>query len=254
MIRRSKIQIASLAACLTLSSHFALAAEGLPTPKELIAKYVQATGGEKTMRATRSMRSKGKMEMPMGMSGELELFAAAPNKMLMSMELPNLGTIKTGYDGKVAWIENPMTGPMIIEGDQLKEMLNQSDFYRDLKYDELYPTQETMEKTEFAGQSAYKVRLVDPSGKELFEYFAVDSGLKIGFEGEQTNEMGVMFVTTELSDYRSVDGRSMPMTTVAKMMGMEMKMVLEDVSFNSVDDAIFALPENIKTLAGAEKP
>jgi hypothetical protein len=232
-----------------------LVAQELPSPQQLIARYVQVTGGDEAIRGTRSMHATGRMEMPsMGMTAELELSALAPDKLLMVMDLPNVGALRSGYDGTIGWMENPMTGPMILDGDQLGDLVRQADFYVDLRYAELYPTMETMAKTEFAGQPAYKVRLVDHDGKESIEYFAVDSGLKIGFEGEQTSEMGTVYVTTELADYKDVEGRMVPMATTSKMMGMEMKMVFETVEFNKVDAAVFALPETIKTLAAsAEK-
>lgn len=229
-------------------------AADLPAAKQIIEKYVAASGGEEKIRATKSMHAKGRMEMPaMGMTATLDMSAQAPNKLLMVMELPNVGALRSGYDGTVGWMENPVTGPMLMEGDQLGDLLRQADFYVDLRYSDLYPTMETVAKTDFAGQSAYKVRLVDTDGKETMEYFAVDSGLKIGFEGEQTNEMGTVYVSTELSDYKDFAGRKIPMTTVSKMMGMEMKMVLESVEFDAVDPAVFALPETIKTLASAKQ-
>jgi hypothetical protein len=247
--RAASAALTLLALPLSLAS-----AQDLPSSKEIIARYLAASGGEETIRGTKSMHAKGRMEMPaMGMTAELEMSALAPDKMLMVMELPNVGSLRTGYDGKIGWMENPMTGPMILDGDQLGDLVRQSDFYSDLRYEELYSTMETVAKTDFAGQPAYKVRLVDDKGKETMEYFAVDSGLKIGFEGEQTSEMGTVYVTTELSDYKDVDGRKVPMTTTSKMMGMEMKMVFDSVEFDRVDASIFALPETIKTLAAGAK-
>lgn len=226
------------------------AAQDLPSADSLIEKFVEASGGEETIRSAGSMHSTGVMEIPSaGMNGNLEIWAKAPNRMLMTMELPNVGTVKTGFDGDVGWIDNPMTGAMLIEGEQLKELLRQADFYSALNYEQNYPTRETVEQTEFAGQPAYKVRLVDADGKELIEYFAVDSGLKLGFEGEQTNEMGMVYVTTELGDYQEVGGQMVPKTTTIETMGMEMTMKLDAIELDEIDDSVFALPENIKSLA-----
>ncbi len=228
--------------------------QGLPSADEIVAKYIAAVGGEKAIRSAQSMSMRGKMEMPaMGMTGEMSVMAAAPNKMLMVMELPGMGEVRTGYNGETAWVDNPMTGPMLMEGDQLNDLLRQADFYSDLNYEKNYPTRETLEKTEFAGQEAYKVRLVDTNEKELFEYFSTESGLKIGFEGEQTSDMGVVFVTTELSEYKDFDGRMVPTLTTAKMMGMEIKQTVDEMSFDDLDDTVFALPDNIKTLVEASQ-
>jgi hypothetical protein len=225
--------------------------DDLPSVATILERYVEAVGGEKTIRATKGMHQVGTMDMPaMGMSAEMEVYLAPPNKMVMKMNLPQVGAINTGYDGTVGWVDNPMTGPMIMEGDQLEQAVDQADFYSDLNYDKRYATMETVGVVDFAGESAYKVKLVGADGKETLEYFSVDSGLKIGFEAEQTSEMGAMMVVTELRDYKDFDGRMVPTTSVAKMMGMEMTMKVDSISFDELDPSIFELPENIKTLVG----
>jgi hypothetical protein len=244
----------ALTSLLGLAGASSVTAQELPSPQQIIERYVEASGGEKAIRSTQSMHATGRMEMPaMGMTAQVQVSTSAPDRLLMVMDLPNVGALRSGFDGTVGWMENPMTGPMLLEGDQLGDLMRQADFYVDLRYAELYPTMETVAKEEFAGQPAYKVRLVDSDGKETIEYFSVDSGLKLGFEGEQTSEMGTVYVTTELSDYKEVEGRTVPMTQTSKMMGMEMKMVLETVVFDQVDPSVYALPETIKTLVAGAK-
>lgn len=224
-------------------------AQDLPSAASLIDKYIAAIGGEKVIRATKGMHQTGTMDMPaMGMSAEMDMYLAPPNRMVMKMNLPQVGEVNTGYDGTVGWVDNPMTGPMLMEGDQLEDAIEQADFYADLNYAQRYESMETVEQVDFAGESAYKVKLVDADGKETLEYFSVDSGLKIGFEAEQASEMGTMMVVTELRDYKDFDGRMIPTTSVAKMMGMEMTMTINSIEFEEVDDSVFALPDNIKTL------
>lgn len=221
-----------------------------PPAEQIIERYIEAVGGEQAIREIEGMHQTGTMDMPaMGMSAELEIFLAPPNKMLMKMSMPQVGEINTGFNGEIGWVENPMTGPMIMEGEQLEQAIEQADFYSDLNYESRYTTMETVETLEFAGESAYKVRLVDQDGDETTEYFSVDSGLKIGFEAEQTSEMGTVMVVTELRDYKDFEGRMVPMTTVAKMMGMEMTMKLDSISFDEIEPSVFELPENVKTLA-----
>ena len=241
-------RLLSIALAAVLCSGVALAAE-LPAAKDLIAKHIQNVGGAERLLSVKSMHVKGSMEMAaMGISADMEMYQAAPNKMFMKMTIPSMGEITTGFDGEVAWIDNPMTGPMVLEGDQFKDMTRQADMYAELNYDKLYPTQETVELVTFADEDAYKVRLVDTDGKESFQYFSVASGLLIGSEGEQASEMGTMMVVSEIREYRDVDGRKVPVKTVQKMMGMENVMTFSDVTFDSVDDSVFELPESIKTL------
>ena len=254
MMKQTRTIWAAMAAlsllCMALLPAVSFANE-LPTAKELIGRYIEAMGGEAKLKSVQSSHARGTMEMAaMGMSADMEIMAAAPNMFLMKMSMPGVGDIATGFDGEIAWVDNPMTGPMLLEGDQLKEMVKQADFYSDLNYDKLYPTQETLEKVEFAGQHAYKVKLLDDDGKETLQYFAVENGYLIGTEGEQTNEMGTIMVTTELHDYSNVEGHLVPMKMVQKMMGMESVITMTEISFDSVEASAFELPDSIKTLAG----
>ena len=243
-------KMTGLAACGVLVAGL-VGAQDLPAAKDLIAKHIELIGGEEKIRSVESMSSKGTMEMAaMGMTADMEMYQAAPNKLYMKITIPNMGEITTGFNGEVAWSDNPMTGPMVLEGDQLKDIKKQADLYADLNYDKLYPTQETVEKIEFAGEDSYKVRLVDTDDKESFQYFSVASGLMIGNEGEQSSEMGTMNVVSEIREYKDYGGFKVPTVLVQKMMGMENTMTMTDVTMGGVDESLFELPESIKTLVG----
>jgi hypothetical protein len=232
------------------------AGDELPSADSIIERFVEASGGEKAIRSIEAMHVQGSMEIPgLGQPSQVELFASEGKQMLMVMTLPGLGEMRTGLAGGVAWLDSPMTGPMLLEGEQLEDVVRQADLQAELHYDDLYESVETVEKTEFAGEAVYKVKLVEKDGKETFEYFSVESGLKVGTEGEESDPMsgGKVFVVTELRDYREVEGRKMPMTTVSKAMGQEMVMRFDEVSFGAVESAVFELPEGIKTLVEMAK-
>ena len=224
---------------------------GLLTPRAIIARYVEALGGEDAIRKHESRTVKGKMELAaMGMSGDVTIYAAAPDKMVMEVEMAGFGTMNNGYNGEVGWSDNPMAGAQLLEGKALKPQKQQADFYAPLHYEDTYPTMETVELTEFEGQSAFKVKLVDADGDESTEYFAEDSGLLIGVTAMQANQMGESEVTTVFSDYKDFSGTMQPATTVIKMtaMGMEIKNTVTEVTVNDVAPEKLEPPDSIKAL------
>ena len=96
----------------------ASAAPEPPPPPELteeqkiVARHVEAIGGEDAIRAYTSMTIKGGFEMPaMGMSGDATQYAMAPDKTLAKISLPGFGEIVNGVNGDIAWAEDPMQGP-----------------------------------------------------------------------------------------------------------------------------------------------
>ncbi|REJ73408.1 MAG: hypothetical protein DWQ36_02350 [Acidobacteria bacterium] len=222
---------------------------GLLTPRAVIARFIEALGGEETIRSHTSMQLKGKMEMPaMGMSGETTIVQAAPDKMIMNIEMAGFGTMNNGVLGDVAWADSPMTGAMLLDGEMKRQALQQADFYASLNYEDTYPTMETVELTEYNGEEAYKLRLVDDAGKESTQWFSAETGLMIGVKATQVNEMGESEVTQTITEYKEFGGVMVPTQTTMNMMGMEIKQSVSEVTWDSVTEDQLQPPDSIKAL------
>jgi hypothetical protein len=221
-------------------------ANGLPTPAAILARYVDALGGEKVLRQHASSTRTGKMTIAaMGMEGSTTTRAAAPNKIAMNIET-GMGAMNQGFNGEVGWSDNPMTGVQILDGDQLANMKLQADFYAPLNYAEHFPTMETVEEVDWNGQAAYKVKVVSASGRESHQYFAKDSALLLGTEGVQEGPMGESEVKLSFSDYKEFGGMKVPGKTTIDVAGMQIEQTVETVTFDDVDAAAFELPEAVK--------
>ena len=134
---------------------------GLPTVRAILARNVEAVGGEDAANAHTSYTAKGKFSLAaMGVDGDVTIHAAAPDKMKMVISTP-MGEIQSGYNGEVAWSEDPFSGTRVLEGTEAASAAQQANFYGPLAYDDYYDTQETLEETEFEGEVCYKVKLVD---------------------------------------------------------------------------------------------
>jgi hypothetical protein len=222
---------------------------GLLTPRAIFTRYVEALGGAEALEAHDSSITRGKLEMAaMGLEGAMTIWASAPNRFVMEVELGGMGTMRQGYNGEVGYAVNPMTGPMVLEGQQLSQMLQQADFYGPLNWQETFPTAETLELADFNGAPAYKVRLVDTTETEIIQYFDEGSSLMVGFEGNQASPMGEVFVTASVGDYEEFGGILVPTTTSVNMMGSEIRTTVESVSYEPVDESVFELPDAVKAL------
>lgn len=222
---------------------------GLLTPAAILARFADAVGGEEAMRSHTSSTVRGTFSIPsMGMEGELVQYAAAPDKIVVIIEMAGMGTINQGYNGTIGWSDNPMTGAALLEGDLLAQIKEQSAFYGPLDFDELFPTQETVELAEFNGEDTYKLRLVNESGRETFFFFSEASGLLVGMNGIQSSEMGEAEVTTRIGDYRDFGGVLAATTNKAEMMGMEIVQTITELTWDDVADDAFEPPDSIKAL------
>ena len=223
-------------------------ANGLPTPAALLARYVDAIGGEAALRKHQSSTRKGKMAIAaMGMEGTTTILAAAPDKMVMNIET-GMGAMNQGYNGEIGWSDNPMTGPTLLAGDQLAGMKVQADFYAPLNYSKHFTSMETVEETQWNGQAAYKVKLVNAAGKESFQFFAKEGGLLLGQQGMQEGPMGEAEVKTSFADYKDFGGAKIPGKVTIDMGGMTIEQTVETVTFDDVAATAFDPPAAVKAL------
>jgi hypothetical protein len=227
----------------------AQAPSDLPAGRAVIDRFVDAIGGAETLRKVRSQRAVGTFEVPgPGITGQIEVLSAAPNLMRQRLVVPGLGTVESGYDGTVGWLDDPTIGPMVLDGKALAQMKVDADFYAALHREDVYQTVETVERTTFEGTDAYKLRLVTTAGDEQFEYFSVETGLLVGGQSVRALPMGEFPTTTVLTEYKTFGGLRLATRWVQRSMGVEQTITITNVEFDGVDPAIFALPARIKAL------
>ncbi len=226
-------------------------AQALPTAKEVLDRHVQAVGGRDAIMAINSLQQTGTLEMAaMGISAELSVAAARPNKMAMTMSIPGMGEMQQGFNGEVGWDNNPMSGPRLAEGEELTNRKESSNFVETFGiFDaEKFSEMTVVEKTQFNGEDAYKVKLVRKTGRPSMEYFSVASGLRIGSQTTAVSPMGEIEINAVLSDYKQFGNVKVPTKMAQSQAGQDIVMTFNDVKFNEVKDEAFALPEAVKAL------
>lgn len=230
----------------------------VPEAKDVIASYVKALGGESAIRSHSSRMMKGKMEMP-GMGGDpmiapMVIYSAAPNKMMVEIEVPDFGEVRQGYDGKVAWSIDPMSGANILPPEQVEQMKEQTDFYGEINFDKRFKTMETIDAREFDGLKCYAVKMIDQKDEESTYFFEVETGLLRGTMQTTETQMGPMDMTNINKEYKEFGGVKFPVRTEIEMMGMTRIMTFSEIELDGVKDEIFALPDEIKALVKSDQP
>lgn len=228
------------------------AAQQLPPARQILDRYVEAVGGKAVWANRQSQRTVAEMSMS-GVTIQMEMLAARPNKMLMKMNMPGMGEMLQGYDGQVAWSRNPMQGTRILAGAELAQTARQADFDSSVDPAKNFPTIETLERTEMAGQPCYMVRMVAVDGDEVRSCFHTETGLLLGSRTTSQSPMGPVEATTLFSDYRDFGGVKMPAKTVTSMAGQEMVVTVKEVTPNVVDPSVFELPADVKALVSAQQ-
>ncbi len=194
----------------------------LPEAVTIIARYIEAVGGEDALLKTVSRHIKGTFSVPsQGVEGSLEMFRSIPNKLLIRVNIPSMGEMTQGFNGQVGFTSNPMQGASLLEGNQLKQISGIADYYTELHRAEKFTSMETVELTEFQGKPCYKVKLMSKAGREYAEFFDQQTGLLAGNVGERELPGGTAEQITVYSDYKRFGDLLLPTRTATRVMTFE---------------------------------
>jgi hypothetical protein len=182
-----------------------------------------------------------------GISGPVEIFGAAPARVLVRTSVQGIGEIVDAYDGTHAWSINPMTGPTLKTGKEFEQTKLDADFYSELRDPAKY-TLKTVEKTTFDGRECYKVSVKRIDGSEDFDFYDVSTGLRAGSINTRETQMGTMTVSNVESGYKTFGDLTQATVLTQTVMGVEQKITLDTVEYDKVDPAVFTPPAAIKAL------
>lgn len=248
----SRIAVTKVAiAALSFAALSPVQAQGRPAAADIIAKYVAAIGGKSEIMKITSLKQIATMDMPAaGLSAQMEMYTAAPNKSAMKASLPGIGDLVSGFNGTIGWEVNPMVGARLKADADLANAADDADFYATLLYSaDRFSSMETVGDTTINGEKAYDVKMVrKATNKESHSYFSATSGLVLANRSTQESQMGSMVVTATMSDYKKFG----PLTMATKMETsagpQKMIVTVKDVVINGAPESAFAIPENIKPL------
>ncbi len=228
----------------------------MPAAGDIFQKMAKALGGEAALRKHKHQTLTGTLGIPaMGASGSLMLYGSAPNFRLVEIEIPNMGSVSSGYDGTIAWSINPQTGPQIMEGAQREQAVYQADFYSSLNYMKNYKNIEVAGTEEFNDKDCYKLTMETKEGSPLTLYIDTETHLPAGTESEMDGGMGPMTLTVYFEEYKEFDGEMIAVETRQDFGGMmEQVITFESVTFEPIDKSRYDLPEVIATMVEESTP
>ena len=221
----------------------------LPTARSIIDRHVAAIGGQELIRKTKSMHLTCKLEVAaQNIAGDLEVLAAAPNKLIVKSVIPGFGEATAGFDGALGWTIDSMSGPQIVLENQLQDLREKADFF-DVLHDEAnFKSVQTVDVSDFEGRPCYKIKLVRASGREVLEFFDVESGLFAGRIMDLDSPIGTVQQISVETEYRRFGDRMLATRIIQKMMGQEVAVTVLDAKFDSLDDSVFAPPAEVMAL------
>jgi zinc protease len=216
----------------------------LPSADQIIEKYVQAIGGKAAIEKQTSRVSKGTFELPaLGASGTAEVYEKAPNKTAAIINIAGFGLVQEGFDGKVAWSQDPQSGLREKSGLELAAAKLDAEFYKPIRVKQLYPKLVVKGKDKVGDAEVYVVEATPAEGSAETWYFETQSGLMVRQDAEREGPQGKQPIQVFLSNYKEVDGVKLPFTVHQVTPAFSIDIKIEEVKHNvAIDDAKFTKP------------
>jgi outer membrane lipoprotein-sorting protein len=223
------------------------------TADDVIEKYLAAIGGRAALGKLTSRTTTGTMTLstPGGdVSGTIEIQNKPPNKVrtVMKLDLTSLGAgpmvVDQRFDGTSGYVVDTLRGNRDISGNQLENMKNAMFPTPFLNYKERGATVELAGKEKVNGRDAYVLILKPKAGSVARQFIDAESYLPVRLVIKvDLPEVGVLEQTSDLSDYREVDGVKVPFKIAVSSSMQNFTIAATKVEHNvALDDALFVKP------------
>lgn len=220
--------------------------EALPSAKEVLDGYIEATGGKETLLRHKSMTIHGRYQVPARKLDLETVFYTKDGKMLQKILLPNGKEYVSGYDGQTAWDVDPAGKITLHQGDEVKSVARDADMYYHLHVTNYFKTMEVVDLKEFNGRPCYHLRGVNNWGKVNEQFYDKENGLLLGYAFNTAWRGGKGEATETFEDYKDFGGVRMATKTTSRD-GDDLSLsLITSVTYDDVQDSVFALPEAVK--------
>ena len=224
------------------------------TVEEVISKSVAASGGRAAFLKVKSRAMTGTITLatPAGeVVGSVEILNAAPNK-LRTMVKADLSALGAGqlvqeqrFDGTTGYMLDTLQGNRDITGNQLDNLRNGSFPSPYLNYKELGITATLSGKEKVGDREAYILLFEPTTGSVVRQFIDAETYLPIRSVVKiDVPQLGrEVEITTDLLDYRDVDGIKVPFLLKTSSAIQNYTITLAKVEHNvPIDDKLFAKP------------
>lgn len=227
--------------------------KSLISTDELIAKMIEAYGGEANLRKHKSAVMTVELDLEsQGMKGLGTISTRAPNLAGSEMTFTALGKkvaqIVTFFDGNGGGEVMSFGPPETYSGKRLDDIRNGADFYDVLNWKTNYKNITVKRITKFGDEDAYVVEKRPEKGTVVTDYVSTKSFLLLKRDSLIVSETaGVEIPQTQMfSDYRNVDGVMVAFKfSSSNIANGDITMRVRDMKFDvDIPDTVFQKPAN----------
>jgi photosynthetic reaction center cytochrome c subunit len=213
----------------------------LPSPDQLISKYIQALGGAEAIEHALSRVGKGTVTFA-GRRLPIEVFAKAPDKRMSVIHMTSGDSI-TAYDGQEGWLATPNHPIHEISGSELDAARLDADLHFPLHIKQIFTELEVDQSDKIGDREVYVMSGIRPGRPPVKLYFDKKSGLLLRQVRYSESPLGDNPAQIDYEDYRDSAGIKTAFRWTIARPGGQFTVQLEQIQQNvPVDDAKFAKP------------
>lgn len=225
-----------------------------PEAKELIEAHVTATGGREAIEKIDTLYLESKVDTG-GQNIEVKTrMWWKGGRFYIEEDIPGYGKGFSGFDGEVAWTEDPINGRRILDGIEREQLIRGGSVFELARWNEFYARAETVAEREDEGRRLYDVQLESKEGDKVLVSFDAESKLLSHMSMTQQAPTGPMKFSVALTDYRDVGGCKFAFQQDLKISFATVTQRYDKVEVGAeVDETKFAYPESDTAVDAGDK-
>ena len=214
----------------------------LPSPDEVVQKYIQAIGGTAAVQNVSSRLESGTVAFGDGPGFPVEIFSKSPFRQAMIVHLP-AGDSTTVFDSRNGWSKSPAG----LVRDMLRADLEAAKLDADIQFSinlkTTFQELNVIRAEKINEHEAILLFATNSSSPPLELYFDRQTGLLLRQLRFGSSPLGLNPTQIDYSDYKTFDGVQVPLHRVIRRPNRTLDIRLSHVTQNvPVDDAMFARP------------
>lgn len=215
--------------------------KSLPTPDELLDKYVLALGGANAIDKITTRVIKGNIQFG-GKSLPIEVYCKNPEQRISFMRTPE-GDSVTGYNGHEGWIQNPK-GPLHeMHGNELDGASIDADLHLPIHLKQMFTKLQVHGKEKIADHDTYDLIGSREGKPPVHLYLDEQSGLLLRLVRYGDTALGWLPTQIDYGDYREADGVKVPYRWILARPSGRFTIQVSELHQNvPVDEAKFVKP------------
>lgn len=223
----------------------------LPPGEHLIDLFIEASGEADASADIDTVVQKGTIEfVGMGLSGNIVISIARPDKMLTRFNIAGLGTVTSGSGDGIAWEVSDVQGPRVITGSERAFIIRSSQIDGFAHWRDFYSNAETVGIEEVDGTTCYVVEMTPTEGNSERWFLDTEGKLLRKMSLTMSSPLGEIPVESSFEEYTTdPKGITRPWRSSQKVLGQHMRVVIESVEYNlELEPGLFEPPEQVQAL------